>query len=49
MVGSVAGGIMDAHSTSNSSNLGSGVSHHTESATWDEEKVAVLVLDIVQQ
>ena len=49
MVGRVAGGVVNAHSTSNSRNLGSGVSHHTESATWGEKKAAVLALDTVQQ
>ena len=49
MVGRVLGGEVDAHSTSNSSNLGSSVSHHIESATWGEEKAAVSVLDTVQQ
>ena len=48
MVGRVAGGVVNAHSTTNSSNLGSGVSHHTEYATWGKEKAAVLVLDTVQ-
>ena len=49
MAGRVAGGVLDACFTSSSSNLGSGVSHHTESTTWGEEKAAVLVLDTVQQ
>ena len=47
MTGRVARGAVNAHSTSSSSNLGSSVGHHTESATWGEEKVVVLVLDIV--
>ena len=42
-------GVVDAHSTSSSSNLGSGVSHHTEAATWGKEKAAISVLDAVQQ
>ena len=49
MAGRVTGGVVDAHSISNSSNLGSGVSRHTESATWGKEKAAVSVLDTVQQ
>ena len=47
--GKAIGGVINAHSTSNSSNVGSGVSRHTESATWDEEKATVLVLDTVQK
>ena len=49
MVGRVAGNIVDAHSTNNSSNLESGVDYDTESATWGEEKATVSVLDIVKK
>ena len=48
MAGRVAGGVVNACSTSSSSNLGSGVIHHAEFATWGKEKAAVLVLDTVQ-
>ena len=47
-MGRVARGEVDTHSTSSSSNLGPDVGHHTESATWGEEKAAILVLDAVQ-
>ena len=47
-MGRVTGGVVDAYSISNSSNLGCDVSHHTEAATWGEEKAAVSVLDTVQ-
>ena len=49
MAGRVAGGVVDAHSTSNSSYLGSGLSYHTEFATWGEEKAAILVLDTIKR
>ena len=49
MAGRVTGGVVDMHSTCNSSNLGSAVRHYTESATWGEEKVGVSILDTVQQ
>ena len=48
MVGRVIG-VVDAHSTSNSSNLGSSVSHHTESTTWGEDIADLSVLDTVKQ
>ena len=48
-MGRVSGGVVDPHFIRNSSNLGFGVRRHTESATWGEEKAAVLVLDTVQQ
>ena len=48
-MGRVTGGVVDAYSISNSSNLGSAVRHYTESATWGEEKAGVSVLDTVQQ
>ena len=49
MPGRVAGGVVNAHSTSNSSNLGSAVRHHIEFATWGEDNAAALVLDTGQQ
>ena len=49
MAGRVIGGVVNAHSIRNSSNLGFGVRRHTESATWGKEKATVLVLDTVQQ
>ena len=48
MAGRVIGGVGNAHSIRNSSNLGFGVRRHTESATWGEEKAAVSVLDTVR-
>ena len=47
MAGRVAGGVVNSHFTSSSSNLESSVGHNIESAAWGKEKAAMSVLDTV--